>query len=46
MRLLQEFEVLEARDLRPWRENLGLILTNFHGTYIGLSKKPGTDVKT
>lgn len=38
IRLLQEFDKIEARDSRMWKEHLGLILSNFHGTLVGLTR--------
>jgi hypothetical protein len=36
--LLQEFDIIESRDSKPWQEHLGLILSNFHGTLVGMIK--------
>lgn len=38
VRLLQEFDEIEARDRREWQERLGLILTNLHGTLVGVTR--------
>ncbi|KAH6706586.1 cytochrome P450 [Leptodontidium sp. MPI-SDFR-AT-0119] len=45
VRLLQEFDGIEQRDSRPWQEHLGLILSNLHGTLVGLKRKSGADSK-
>ena len=34
VRLIQTFSRVEARDDRPWKEHLGLNLSNEHGTVI------------
>lgn len=39
VRLLQEYDDIQPRDVRPWQEHLGLILSNLHGTIVGLIKK-------
>lgn len=39
VRLLQEFDEIEGRGSATWQENLGLILTDFHGTLVGLKRK-------
>ncbi|KAG4433764.1 hypothetical protein IFR05_010763 [Cadophora sp. M221] len=43
VRLLQEFDGIELRDSRPWQEHLGLILSNLHGTFVGLRRKSFVD---
>ncbi|KAF8857393.1 cytochrome P450 [Acephala macrosclerotiorum] len=45
VRFLQEFGNIEARELRPWQENLELILSNFHDTLVDLTRHKGLEMK-
>ena len=38
VRLLKEFNEIESRNSSLWREHLGLILTNFHGAVVALTR--------
>ena len=38
VRLFQEFDEIQSRDSRVWQEHIGLILSNLHGTLVGLTR--------
>lgn len=38
VRLLQEYDTIELRDAKDWKEHLGLILSNFHGTMVSMTR--------
>ncbi|CBF69707.1 protein CYP656A1 [Aspergillus nidulans FGSC A4] len=41
VRMVQTFCDIEARDERPWREQMGLVLSSYYGVKVGLKSRNG-----